>query len=132
MWLLKYLKNVDCIEIIVEKGEIAHFEIQMLLNRKKKKSGEQGSYSPTILQNVLSLVLQIFLYLAGFECNTNSDMLNHAVYLIRIFFTFKFTKSCRNRQSTYLRMAGEYGLVVFFHGQEMSFSSSTLYPTTKS
>ena len=36
-------------------------------------------YSPTLLQNVLSLVLQIFLFLAAFECNTTSDWLNHTV-----------------------------------------------------
>ena len=29
----------------------------------------KGPYSPTILQNILSLVLKIFLYLAAFECN---------------------------------------------------------------
>ena len=41
---------------------------------------DQGSYSPTILQNVLSLVLQIFfLYLAAFSCNKTSDWLNHTI-----------------------------------------------------
>ena len=38
-----------------------------------------GPYSPTILKNVLSLVLQIFLFLHAFECNTTSDWLNHMV-----------------------------------------------------
>ena len=38
---------------------------------------QQGPYSPTIFKNVLCLVLQIFLYLAVFECNTTSDWLNH-------------------------------------------------------
>ena len=39
----------------------------------------QGSYLPTILKNVLCLVLQIFLYLAAFECDTTSDWLNYTV-----------------------------------------------------
>ena len=39
----------------------------------------QGPYSPTILQNILSLGLQIFPYLAAFECNTTSDWLNRMV-----------------------------------------------------
>ena len=34
--------------------------------------------SPTILQNVLSLVVHNFVYLAAFECNTTSDWLNHS------------------------------------------------------
>ena len=38
---------------------------------------EQGPYLPTILENVLCPVLQIFLYLAAFECNTTSDWLTH-------------------------------------------------------
>ena len=33
-------------------------------------------YSPTILQSLLDLVLQIFLYIEAFESNTNSDWLN--------------------------------------------------------
>ena len=40
---------------------------------------DQGPYSPTILQNILSLVLKIFLYLEAFECNTTSDWLNRTV-----------------------------------------------------
>ena len=39
----------------------------------------QGLYLPIILKKVLSLVLQIFLYLAEFECNITSDWLNHTV-----------------------------------------------------
>ena len=39
--------------------------------------------SPTILKKVLSLVLQIFLYLQAFECNTTSDWLNGMVKPIR-------------------------------------------------
>ena len=38
-----------------------------------------GSYSPTILENILSLVFQNFLQLAAFECNTTSDWLNRIV-----------------------------------------------------
>ena len=45
----------------------------------KEKKKKNGPYSPTILKNVLSLVLQIFLYLAAFKCNKTSDWLNHAV-----------------------------------------------------
>ena len=39
----------------------------------------QGPYSSTIFQNVISPVLQIFLQLAAFECNTTSDWQNHTV-----------------------------------------------------
>ena len=39
----------------------------------------QDPFSPIILQNVLSLVLHIFLYLEAFEYNTTSDWLNHTV-----------------------------------------------------
>ena len=38
-----------------------------------------GLYSPTILQNVLIIFLQIVHYLAAFDCNTTSDWLNHTV-----------------------------------------------------
>ena len=40
---------------------------------------EQGPYSPSILENVLCLILQSFQYLATSECNTTSDWLNHTV-----------------------------------------------------
>ena len=36
----------------------------------------QGPYLLTILKNILCLVLQIFLCLEAFECNTTSDWLN--------------------------------------------------------
>ena len=36
----------------------------------------KGLYSPTIPENILCL-LQIFLHLEAFECNTTSDWLNH-------------------------------------------------------
>ena len=37
---------------------------------------DHSPYSPTILKNVLSLVLDIFQYLKTFECNTTSNWLN--------------------------------------------------------
>ena len=71
---------------------------------------DQSSYSPTILQNTLSLVLSPSLfYSAAFECKTTSDWLNRTVQPIRSCFTFKFTKSWRKRQRTFFRMVGEYG-----------------------
>ena len=39
----------------------------------------QGLYSQTTLKNVLSLVLQNFLYLVAYEYNTTCDWLNHTV-----------------------------------------------------
>ena len=36
-------------------------------------------YSPTILKNIVSLVLQTFLYLEAFDCITTSDWLKHMV-----------------------------------------------------
>ena len=50
----------------------------------------QGPYAPTILQNVLGLVLQISLYLAALECNTTSDWLNCMVKPIRSCVVCKF------------------------------------------
>ena len=38
-----------------------------------------GPYLPIILHTILSLVLQIFLYLTVFECNTTFDWLNRMV-----------------------------------------------------
>ena len=60
-----------------------------------------GPYSPTILKNILCLVLQMFLYLAAFECNTTSD------WPIRSQVAFKLTKSRINRQRIFLKMVGE-------------------------
>ena len=54
-------------------------------------NGQQSPYSLTILENIPSLVLRIFLYLEAFECNTTSDWLNHMVEPIRSCVTFKFT-----------------------------------------
>ena len=39
----------------------------------------QGPYSPTILENILCLILPILLYLEAFERNTTSDWLSHTV-----------------------------------------------------
>ena len=52
---------------------------------------DQGPISSTMLQKVLSLVPQIFLFLAAFECNTTSDWLKHTVKPIRSRYiqTFK-------------------------------------------
>ena len=50
-----------------------------------------GPYSLTILKNVLSLVLQIFLHLEAFERNTASDWLNRTINPIRSCVAFKFT-----------------------------------------
>ena len=36
-------------------------------------------YLPTILENVLCLILQIFLYLEAYECTTTSEWLNLTV-----------------------------------------------------
>ena len=52
---------------IVRKGE------------KADTAGNQGMYSPTILKNILSLVLHNFLYFAASECNTASKWLNQMV-----------------------------------------------------
>ena len=55
-------------------------------------------YSPTILKNVLCLVLQTFLYLATFECKPYSVADQQLCYI---------TKSCTKRM--FLRMVGENG-----------------------
>ena len=44
-----------------------------------KYEQDQFTYSPIILKNFLGLVLQIYLYLEAFECNTTSDWLNSMV-----------------------------------------------------
>ena len=62
---------------------------------------DQSPYPPNILKYSLSLVLQIFLYLEAFECNTTSDWLNHTIKRV----AFKF----RKRQRMFLRMVSEYG-----------------------
>ena len=55
-----------------------------------------GPYSPINLQNVHSLVLQIFLYLAASECNTTSDWLNQseAVLHSNLFNRAEKDKGC--------------------------------------
>ena len=60
--------NLDCSKILSFGKELKPFPKQAL-----------GQYSSTILKNVLSLVLQIFLYLVAFECNTTLDGLNHMI-----------------------------------------------------
>ena len=62
---------------------------------------DPGLCSPTFPKNVLRLVLQTFLYLATFKCNTT-------IYPISSCVTFKFTKSWRNRQRMFLRIVGEH------------------------
>ena len=61
---------------------------------------DSGSYSPVVLKNILNLVLQIFVYLEVFECNTTSDQ---KLYYIQV------CKSWRKRQRMFFRMVGEYG-----------------------
>ena len=63
----------------------------------------QGLYSTTILENILSLVLQIFPYLEAFECNTPYGLANQKLCYIQIY------KSWRKRQRTFLRVVGIYG-----------------------
>ena len=113
----------------VGKGEIAHYEQFLLFPQFFQKAcfpgaskgvivweydiiaakrSKQGQYSPTILKNILRLILQIILYLEAFVCNTTSNWLNRMVSPIRSCVTFKFTESCRKRQRMFLRMVGEY------------------------
>ena len=58
----------------------------------------QGPYSPSIPKNILSLVPQIFLYLAAFECNATSDWLKHMVKPIRrcVIFTKSWKKKTKD------------------------------------
>ena len=49
-------------------------DFQTIVGKKGKKILDL--YSPSVLQNVLSFVLQIFPYLAAFECNATSDWLS--------------------------------------------------------
>ena len=51
----------------------------------------QEPHSTTILENILSLVPQTFLYLEAFECNTTSGYLTHTVWPIGRSVTYKFT-----------------------------------------
>ena len=48
--------------------------IQIVLDKK-----DPGPISPSILEKIVSLVLQIFFYLEEFECNTTSNWLNRTV-----------------------------------------------------
>ena len=47
-------------------------------------------YCVVMGKNVLCLILQIFLYLEVFECNTTSEWLNRMVKPTRSYFTFQF------------------------------------------
>ena len=60
-----YTKSVHCDHL----ASMNHFQYAWALSL--------GLYSPTILRNAFCFVLQIFLYLAAFECNTTSNWLNH-------------------------------------------------------
>ena len=51
---------------------------------------DQGPNSLTMLKKILCLVLQNFLYLAVFKCNTTSNWLNRTVQPNRSCVTFKF------------------------------------------
>ena len=54
-------------------------EFKALAKFVKQPEKIQGPHSLTILENILGLVLQIFLYLEAFECSKTSDWLNHTV-----------------------------------------------------
>ena len=55
---------------------------------------KQGPNSPTIFKNVLSLVIQSFLYWDASESNTTLHLLNLTYSLAKEFvLLFKFTKS---------------------------------------
>ena len=69
----------------------------------------QCPYLPTILQNILCLILQIFLYLKGLECYTTSDWVNRMVQPIRSCVTFQLANLGRKRRRMLMRMVGEYG-----------------------
>ena len=64
-----------------------------------------GPCSPTILKNVLNLVLQTFLFLAEFDSNSHSGMAEP----IRRCVTSNFRMFWRKRQRMFLRMVDEYG-----------------------
>ena len=70
------------VENTVEKGEIAPCLHFLLFPQCFQKTGKALTWvcdeTTAILKNDLSLVLQIFVYLEGFECNTTSDWLNHS------------------------------------------------------
>ena len=57
---------------------------------------DQYLFSPTIMKNVFSVVLQFSQHLAAFESNT-SNWLYHTVDPIRSYISVKFTKFWRKR-----------------------------------
>ena len=62
----------------LNKYSHVHIMVEWITNNDLNME-DLGLYSPTILKNLLCLVLQIFLYLAAFECNITSDWLNPMV-----------------------------------------------------
>ena len=67
------VKGITCrrqIRCCLDYGVVCMVE-DFFANFSISKNSNQGLYSPTILNNVLSLVLQFFLYLEASECNKN-------------------------------------------------------------
>ena len=76
--LLKLVQNYIILQV-KKPNPSNSLQVSIDLKQTVADINNQGPYSPTILKNILCLVLQIFLYLAAFECNTTSDWLNHTV-----------------------------------------------------
>ena len=112
----KELKSVK-MTIINPPRELAY----PVLPKKLPVAGTKQRQPASVFTNhsaiVLSLVLQIFLYSAAFECNTTSCV------------TFKFSKSWKKGQRMFLRMVGEYRLY-YNASAKISFSLLTLSQTT--
>ena len=51
------------------------------INTIRSYINSPGLYSPTVVENVLSICLRVFLYLEDFKSNTTSDWLNHTVFI---------------------------------------------------
>ena len=88
----------------------------------------QASYTSVILENVLSLVLQIFLNLEVFKSNTIPDWLNHMVQPFRSYLIFKFSEIWRIRQRMFMKTVdicgpGPYGCkaTALHHDQEHQY-----------
>ena len=82
LWKMNFVQYVDMEIVIFLKAYIANPGNWACIIRDIKANLELiqernlGPYSLTILRNVLSLVLQIFLYSEAFEYNKTSDWLN--------------------------------------------------------
>ena len=76
--------------IYIEKKNIRFGTRITNLLQSYQLRGKQGPYSPNILQNVLGLHIQIFLYLAALKCNTISDWLDPRVLPVRSCVAFQF------------------------------------------